>query len=108
EQFATALTACVTPALSVPLWASNAARACAACRRDGCAGEDTAEGAGEEDTGGGRRPSGHRQLTGSAAPHAAVPVQDHGAAAGGAAYCPGAGGGGRSDPGQDGTGYSMT
>src|SRR5580704_4728993 len=45
----TALTACVTTARSVPLWASNTARACAACRRDGSAGEDTAAGA-EEDT----------------------------------------------------------
>ncbi len=49
-QAATALTACVTAARSVPLWASNAARACAACRRGGSAGEDaredTAEGAG--------------------------------------------------------------
>jgi hypothetical protein len=48
EQAATALKACVIAARSVPLWASNAARACAACRPGGSAGEDTAAGAGED------------------------------------------------------------
>ena len=54
EQPATALKACVIAARSVPLWASNAASACAACRPGATPGEDTAADAGEdtaEDTG---------------------------------------------------------
>src|ERR1700740_1164438 len=47
EQAATALKACVIAVLSVPLWASNTARASAACCRGGSPGEATAEDAGE-------------------------------------------------------------
>src|SRR5579863_5773937 len=48
EQSATAVTACVTAARSAPLWASNTARACAACRPGVSAGDATAEGVGED------------------------------------------------------------
>src|SRR4029077_1630809 len=62
EQSATALTACVTAVRSVPLWASNAARACAACRRGGRPDEDAGKGA-REDTAEG---AGTAEYTGTA------------------------------------------